>query len=295
MSINTSDLKSFHYLENGEVSFSIFDTVKTVSKLDVGIYKIAYINTPQGGKLEIKIDTDIETIKTHDFPDKKKIDDLFKSFFNKRVYKKIRDLGFYHKVGVLLYGRQGTGKSTIFKNYCQSAIDKHNAIVMYIDFNNGTVAQCDFVRKVRAIQKNPIIIVIEEMDGPLGTHTSVESAFKRYFDGNESIDNCIILATTNYIDKIPDAIKKRPSRFKYCLEIKGITTESEVYDILLPMIGDIYSPTDIVDFSRDLVGETLDTIKQFGIDKIMAIDSYSNRKQAIGFRIEKDNKLKTAE
>lgn len=283
MSVNTSDLKSFHYLENGEISFSVFDTIKTTSKLDVGTYKVAYVSSPTGGKLEVKVDTDTETVKMSSFKEKHQLDNLFKSFFNKKVAKRINDLGFYHKVGVLLYGKQGTGKSTIIKNYCKLAIEKHNAIVLYIDMTRGTLAQWDFVRKIRAIQKNPIIVVIEEMDGAL-QESGTESAFKSYFDGNESIDNCIIFGTTNYIDKIPKALKNRPSRFKYCLEINGIENESDVYDIMINMIGDIFEPTEIVDFARELAGSTLDEIKHFCVDKIMDIDSYKITKK-IGFTV----------
>ena len=283
MSVNTSDLKSFHYLENGEISFSVFDTIKTTSKLDVGTYKVAYVSSPTGGRLEVKIDADTETVKMSNFKEKHQLDSLFKSFFNKKVAKRVNELGFYHKVGVLLYGKQGTGKSTIIKNYCKLAIEKHNAIVLYVDMCRGTFAQWDFVRKIRAIQKNPIIVVIEEMDGVL-VENGTESAFKSYFDGNESIDNCIIFGTTNYIDRIPSALKDRPSRFKYCLEVNGIDSESDIYNIMINMIGDIFEPTQVVDFARELVGSTLDEIKQFCIDKIMDIDSYKVTKK-IGFTV----------
>jgi hypothetical protein len=40
--MNTSDLKSFHYLENGS-TFSILDTIKTSPKLDTGIYNLAWL------------------------------------------------------------------------------------------------------------------------------------------------------------------------------------------------------------------------------------------------------------
>ena len=285
MSKGTGNLKSFNYLENGEVTFSVFDTVKTVPKLDVGSYKVGMVSNGNGSyRLEIKLDTDIETIKTHSFPDKEKLDNLFKSFFNKKVYKKINDLGFFHKVGFLLYGKEGTGKSTIIKSYCQQAVDKYNAIVLYIDFHNGTTAQWDFVRKLRAIQKNPIIVVIEEIDSVLKNNSMAESNLKKYFDGNESIDNCVIIGTTNYIDLIPDALKNRPSRFKYCLSIGGLDSESDIFDILTTMLGDICTPTEIVDFARDLKGSTLDVVKQFGIDKIMDIDSYGlNAVRSMGF------------
>ena len=49
MSKGTGNLKSFNYLENGKVTFSVFDTVKTVPKLDIvkqfGIDKIMDIDS----------------------------------------------------------------------------------------------------------------------------------------------------------------------------------------------------------------------------------------------------------
>jgi SpoVK/Ycf46/Vps4 family AAA+-type ATPase len=290
MSVNTSDLKSFHYLENGEVTFSVFDTVKTIPKLEVGTYKVSWITSQQGGKLEIKVETGSEDVELFEHDHKEKLDNVFNGFFDKNVRKKIKNLGFYHKLGIILYGKQGTGKSTIIKNYCAEAIKKNNAIVMYINFTNGTTAQWDFVRKVRAIQDNPIIIVIEEIDEPL-KNGGVEGCFKRYFDGNESIDDCIILASTNYINDIPKALKDRPSRFKYCLEVKGISDEKIIYDILNSMIGDTHASTDIIEYARKLVDSTLDEIKQFGLDKIMDISTYSTKNTTnIGFVTNKTEK-----
>lgn len=284
MSVNTSDLKSFHYLENGEVTFSVFDTVKTIPKLEVGIYKVSYVITPQGaGKLEVKIETGSEKVELFEYEHKEMLDKLFNGFFDKTVRKKIKKLGFYHKLGILFHGKQGTGKSTIIKKYCNDSIKNNKAIVMYINFANGTAQQWDFVRKVRAIQDNPIIVVIEEIDEPLRSN-GVEGCFKRYFDGNESIDDCIILASTNYINDIPKALKDRPSRFKYCLEVKGVSNEKIIYDILNSMIGDTHASSDIIDYARNLVDSTLDEIKQFGLDKIMDIQSYNvNNKKIIGF------------
>lgn len=280
----TSDLKSFHYLENGEISFSILDTVKTVKKLDCGVYNMQVLQTNQGQKLEVKIIPDIETVKTYNFPDKEKLNDLFKAFFDKKVITKMRTLGFNHKVGVLLHGKEGTGKSTIIKTYYTQLINKHKCVVFYVNGHYGFNMMWDFVIKIRAVQNNPIVVVFEEMDNLIGH--GYESELKKCFDGNESIDNCLLFGTTNYIDKIPDALKKRPSRFKYCLEIEGIDNEKDIYDILQNLIGDIFEPTEIVDFSRELVGSTLDVIKQFGFDKIMDLNSYSQKThKKIGFNV----------
>jgi SpoVK/Ycf46/Vps4 family AAA+-type ATPase len=283
MSNNTSDLKSFHYLENGEVSFSILDTVKTEQKLDSGVYTLEYLPYPEM-RVKLDVSTDRETIKIYTFPDKDKLDNLFDSFFNKNVIQKVKDLGFYHKVGVLLYGKEGTGKSTILKSYAYKVLENHNGLVFYFTSNQYVNKCWEFIKKIRAIQDNPIVVIFEEMDMYVQKTSEVpEGYLKTILDGNNSIDNCIILGATNYIDTIPNAIKDRPSRFKYVLNIEGIHSEEEILDILTPMISDICEKAEIKEYAYMLKGETLDLIKQFAMDKIMCLQSYSKNKKSMGF------------
>ena len=283
MSNNTSDFKSFHYLENGEVSFSILDTVKTEQKLDSGVYTLEYLPYPEM-RVKLDVSMDKETIKTYSFPDKDKLDNLFDSFFNENVIKKVKELGFYHKVGVLLYGKEGTGKSTIIKSYAYKVLENNNGLVFYFTSNQYVNKCWDFIRKIRAIQDNPIVVVFEEMDMYVQKTSEVpEGYLKTILDGNNSIDNCIILGATNYIDSIPKAIKDRPSRFKYVLNIEGIHSEEEILDILTPMISDICEKNEIKEYAYMLKGETLDSIKQFAMDKIMCLQSYSKNKKTMGF------------
>ena len=283
MSNNTSDLKSFHYLENGEVTFSILDTVKTQQKLDSGIYTLEYLPYPEM-RVKLDVSSDKESIKIYTFPDKDKLDNLFEAFFNENVTEKVKSLGFYHKVGVLLYGKEGTGKSTIIKSYATKVLEKHDGLVFYFTSNQYVNKCWDFIKKVRAIQDNPIVVIFEEMDMYLQKTSEVpEGYFKTILDGNNSIDNCIVLGATNYIDGIPNAIKNRPSRFKYVLNIEGIHSEEEILDILRPMIGDLCKKDELRDYAFSLKGETLDFIKQFGMDKIMCLDSYGHNRKNIGF------------
>lgn len=279
---NTTDLKSFNYLENGDVTFSLLDTVKTVKKLDAGVYILDYIGYPEN-RINLKITTDQESVKMYDFDERPVLEELFKVFFDKKVVKKMRNLGFNHKTGVLLYGREGTGKTTIIKHYANKIVHEQDALVFYLTEPSAIRSLWDFIVKVRAIQTNPIVVIMEEIDTYI--YDRKEGFMKIMFDGHESIDNCLFMATTNYIDSIPEAMKNRPSRFKYVMQIEGINKEEVIFDILSSMIGDMFDSTEIVDFARELKGSTLDFIKQFGLDKIMNLDSYNKNKKTIGFTV----------
>ncbi len=282
MSNKTSDYKSFSYLEDGSIQFSQYETIKSVSKLDPGCYKIGWLDYPEN-KTTLNIDNDNEKIRIHTFPDKEKLDRLFEAFFNKETLNHIIDLGFNHKVGVLLYGIEGTGKSTICKYYYNKAINEHNALVFLIPSSiaySGFIGAWDFIQNVRKIQDNPIIVMLDEIDEHIKDHANF---IKTMIDGYLSINNCIFLACTNHIDVIPEALKNRPSRFKYSLNIEGIQVESEVYDIVYNLLGSSLEEEKLKEITKELKGSTLDYIKQYCFDKIMDLNHYGKKVKKIGF------------
>ncbi len=283
--MSTSDFKSFHFLENGDISFSIYDTIKSTKTLDPGLYNVDVIQ--HGNDIIVALSTKLnsENLKIHQFPDYDKINTLVKSFFNPAVSDKITNLGFFHKTGILFYGKEGTGKSTIIKHYCQQLIKEQNALVFYFTNKHRLSVPWKFVKDIRKVQDNPIVIVFEEFDDLI--KNDLESILKEIMDGHESINNCLFFATTNYIDKIPDAIKLRPSRFKYVLNIEGLQLKSDIKELVHNMLNQICTEEEIDIISDELKGQTLDEIKQFCIDKIMDISHYEIRKKTIGFKNKK--------
>lgn len=278
--MKTSDFKSFHYLENGEIAFSPFETIKTGKILDEGSYKMTYVGYPVN-QVRLKADEDFEIPKVHNFSDKTKIDLLFKSFFEPEILKKVVDLGFCHKTGILLHGIEGTGKSTIIKYYCDLAIKNNNALVFHMLENSSYIAECwDFVQNIRRIQDNPIIIVFDEFDQQMKNN---EAFLKTVLDGNMSINNCIFFAATNYLDSLPKAMKDRPSRFKYSLNIEGMQVTDDIVMLITKMLDELYSKEEIEVFAVELKGKTLDHIKQYCLDKIMNLSHSVNKVKRIGF------------
>ena len=265
--MSEESIKSIQYYESGLIKTSSLSMVKSQKTLDVGTYKI--IPTDQGP--HVKNMSLRPPQNMHSFPRKDEIDQIMKAFFKKGVKKKINALDLNHKLGIILYGKEGTGKTTILQNYCVSLMKEQKAIVFYIPTNIGGsgLFQCwQFIQDIRDIQDNPIVVVFEECEGNI---RSCESTYKVILDGEDSIDNCIVFATTNYITAVPDALKNRPSRFKYALDIPGIHDIKIILPILERGIGDMFDKKELIAHAESLKGQTVDMIKQFCLDKIMGL------------------------
>lgn len=284
--LNTTDYKSFHYLENGAVEFSKINTNYTRPRLDVGIYDIE--SNHDGSKVvtSLKVSDDKEKFNQDiSFYFEDKIDTIYHSFFNADIKAKINALGYNHKLGVLLYGKAGTGKTSMLKKYFKSIVRDHKGIVFNVTGFGYFTNTWSFIREIRKIQNNPIIIFIDEFEDlvdPNGNYKR-EDYFKKLSDGFDSIDNCFFMLATNYIDKIPNSIKHRPSRVKYCLEVTGVESEEKIYNFLADSFQKVGLDVDFAGEVKDLKGSTLDELKQFVLDKIMNISNENNREKRIGF------------
>ncbi len=282
MTNKTSDLKSFNYLENGEIQFSNFDTIKTTKELDAGIYRLKWKDHPEY-RVELQQHPFTEKPKIFSFPDRKKIENSLNMFFDPNTNKKFKEFGFNRKVGMLLYGLEGTGKSSIIKYYVDGLVNDHGAICFYVYEQFGIANIWTFIQKVRDIQNSPIVVIFDEIDQLIKGQQNLEGWFKNILDGQLSIDNCIIFGSTNYLENIPAAIKDRPSRFKYCLNIEGIQSSDEIYGIIQPMLIGLLEEEEIKSIAKHLEGSSIDVIKQTCMDKWMDLKNEYKVKKKIGF------------
>lgn len=204
---NTTNLKSFYYLEDGSISFSILNTRYATKKLDSGVYDLWTENTSNGTEVKLCINEDIELFNDDlDFYYEDKIKNIYSKFFLPEIKEKVNALGYNHKLGILLYGKHGTGKTSMFKKYFNDAATNKNALVFNVTSPSGIYVWWDFLKKVRKVQNNPIVVFMDEFDEYFDNYRC-ETELKRMLDGTDSIDNCFFMMTTNYIDKITETIK----------------------------------------------------------------------------------------
>ena len=284
MNQETTNFKTFNYQENGQIAFSILSTVKTTSILDAGLYNIATIWQQGDYKTNLSLLQDVETYESNlPYHFKEKVDKIFSVFYNSEVRRSVNLLGYKHKFGVLLYGKQGTGKTSLLKSYFEKAHKEENAVVFNLTSLDNFSKTWGFIREIRKIQDNPIVVFIDECD-ELFTKYNSETEVKVALDGFSSIDNCIVLMSTNYIDKIPEAIRDRPSRVKYSIEVSGIQDEKIILNFLKESLEKVN--IEVVDLEKEvskMKGWAIDELKQWVLDKLMNIDSETKQGKKLGF------------
>lgn len=198
------------------------------------------------------------------------LDTVNKFFDSRELYYKF---SINYQLGILLYGAPGCGKTTIVKALVNHIVNTYPFGTNYW-FNIGackTSKQIDqmitaFKREVNehAYLDNKCmnIVVIEELDqvcdGLRDSNSAISAnakakinALLQFLDGINSCNNTIVIATTNYLDKLDPALI-RDGRFSCKIEVKplddnGIKEMCDKFDIDPSIADDMPRPVIPVD------------------------------------------------
>lgn len=142
-------------------------------------------------------------------------------FLGEESKKMYAELKLTHKMGMIFYGKPGTGKTSTCMLIMKEVAEKYGVISLNCTGKNlDFVAAC--VDKIRKIQSNPIIIFMDEFEYAI---RGDEHRYLTFLDGTDSVDNLIFMGCTNYLEKIPERIKFRKSRIKYLHNIDSLPLE----------------------------------------------------------------------
>lgn len=146
---------------------------------------------------------------------------LIKKTFSKEVIEIHKEIGYMNKLGVMFYGPPGTGKTSFIELICDNVVKENNAICLFINrYDTHFAGIVDMLREQD--KDRPIIFIFEEFDNCPHQYIHQQLLF---LDGMYSRNNVVVLATTNFINKISTQFTDRPSRFKMLIEINKAPIE----------------------------------------------------------------------
>lgn len=224
-------------------------TSETSSQLPSGLYVVEEDNR---GLIFVKESVDMsELIRFEDT-----IADLvineFEEFWTKKALYQER--GEIHKRGFMLWGPPGGGKTSTVAFIMKDFIEKGNVV---FKFNGNLISLLSNFRAIEPDRK--VMIILEDIDSLIVDKYS-EQAVLDMLDGTVQHSNTIIIATTNYPEKLPDRIINRPSRFDR-VEYIGVPSAKD-RKLYIKEKSKTLKTSDINKWVKDTKGFTLAHIKE---------------------------------
>lgn len=190
----------------GSLGSNSFKALTTTRKhLPQGAYLVT-IDNNDGNALFVKRDVKSDMLVNFDgsLSDSiiKEIDEFWKrgSLFSKA--------GFLHRRGYMLYGPQGTGKSSIVQKIMDDVV-RRGGLVFICDNPKFFTKGLATFRQVEP--DRPIVCVFEDIDAIIKRYG--EDELLSILDGANQVDKVLNLATTNYPELLDKRIVSRPRRF----------------------------------------------------------------------------------
>ena len=192
------------YTSGGNSHTTVTDTQ---SALDAGVY--TFNRTMRGVSIDV-VETKSDKLLRFPDPIHEDIIQEIKDFWEKR--EKAAEMGFTHKRGILMYGPPGSGKTCITKLVVEDAIKKDHVVFLAKDM--GILSQG--LKEFREVEPDRNALVLMEDVDDLVRYGS--NTFLELLSGDSQVDNIMYLATTNYIERLPERAL-RPDRFDRKIEV----------------------------------------------------------------------------
>ncbi len=133
--------------------------------------------------------------------------------------------GYLHRRGYLLYGPQGSGKSSVVHQVVHRII-KAGHVAVFCEHPGVLTRAMELFRKIEP--DRPLVCMFEDIDAIIEIHG--DSELLQWLDGSHQIDKVINIATTNYPERLDRRIVSRPRRFDRIIKIEAPAAQiREVY------------------------------------------------------------------
>jgi SpoVK/Ycf46/Vps4 family AAA+-type ATPase len=127
-----------------------------------------------------------------------------------------RVLGFLHRRGYLLYGKQGCGKSSLIHQIVSRLVASGNVAF----FCECPAAFVNCLLRFREVEPDrPLVCVFEDIDAIIKLYG--DGDLLQWLDGNTQVNRAVNIASTNYPERLDRRILARPRRFDRILRIEA--------------------------------------------------------------------------
>lgn len=174
--------------------------------------------------------------------------------------------GFCHRRGYLLYGPQGSGKSSVVQQVIQRILDR-GGIVFICDVPPNMFALG--LSTFRGIESDrQVLCIFEDIDAIIREHS--EADLLALLDGESEVSRVLNIATTNYPETLDKRIVSRPRRFDRVIKV-GMPEEivrRAYFKLKLPDVGEteIESLVKVSEgFSFAALAELIISVKVLGV------------------------------
>lgn len=211
----TRERRLIQYVTDGN-NFQARGQIRTTPQLDVGIYSIAC--TMDGVEFHKKDVLSDGLLRFEDERQDTILEEVQKFWELKSEYDKYE---FVHSRGMVLYGPPGSGKTCILKLVMEQMVN--NGDLVFLAKSPTSVREAlKIAREVEPDRK--ICVVLEDIDEMVRYD---EHSLLELLDGEEKIGGVLYLATTNYLNRLPERIL-RPPRFDRKIEVPFPPLEGRV-------------------------------------------------------------------
>ena len=176
--------------------------------------------------------------------------------------KELKAKGVSIPKGVILFGEPGNGKSLLIKEIIR-CIDAP-VFILKGDETNIVAGITETFAKAR--ETGHAVVVIDELDLLINRERRVIRALQENLDGVESSDDILVLAATNYIREIPDALL-RNGRLEKLIKIPYPTGEEALELLKLHLKEFNVSLPD--DFDEEEISLSLNGISCAGVKAVV--------------------------
>jgi SpoVK/Ycf46/Vps4 family AAA+-type ATPase len=244
---------------------NFFFSFKSINSIPSGLFSMTYTDSQGYGLTKMDYKSE-DFFNLPSLPHEQIVKDL-KIFWDNK--QKFINYNLNPKRGIILHGDPGCGKTSLIYLLVEE-IKNRNGISVYFDIPDNWVEIAKLIRKVE--KERPILCIIEDID--LIIEKYGEESFLNFLDGLNSITNVVYVATTNNIEKIPDRIKDRPSRFDKKYEIKKPNDEDRKLYFETKLLPEDLTKYNIEKLVKDTKNFTMAHLKEVFISLYILDNEY---------------------